>query len=107
VSAIVVAGAVAGFAIYTFGWRDGASEATPNRNEALLASSHAYVDRPGDVFKVPAIATRCVVSQEGGSANVVCAHIPRARHQVYFYKDRLQVWRTGSPGRGPVFSARP
>jgi hypothetical protein len=104
--AIVVAGAVAAFAIYTFGWRDDDGDPVPDASGALVGT-HVYVGRPGDVFRVPATATRCLVSQEGGAANIICTHVPRGRHQVYFYEDRIQVWRSGSPDRGPIFSARP
>lgn len=105
-AAIVVAGAVAAFAIYTFGGRDDNSASTRQQSGALV-STHVYVGRQGDVFKVPATGTRCLVSREGGAANIICTHMPRGRHQVYFYKDRIQVWRRGEPGRGPIFSAKP
>ena len=87
--AIVVAGAVAAFAIYTFGWRDDDGDRTP-RARAELVGTHVYFGRPNDVFKVPATGTRCLVSAEGGAANVICTHVPRGRHQVYFYEDRIQ-----------------
>lgn len=105
--AIIVVGTVGAFAIYTFGWRDDGSDRKNPQRSRTLAGTHVYVGHQGDVFKVPATATRCVVSQEGGFTNIVCTHMPRGRHQVYFYKDRIQVWRSGKPGQGPIFSARP
>jgi hypothetical protein len=105
-AAIVVAGAVAAFGIYTFGWR-GDDNALARQQSGAQTGNRVFVGRQGDVFSVPATGTRCLVSQEGGAANVICTHMPRGRHQVYFYKDRIQVWRSGHPGRGPIFSARP
>jgi hypothetical protein len=104
--AIVVAGAVAALAIYTFGWRDDDGDQVPRAGPAPVGP-HVYVGRQGDVFRVPATGTRCLVSQEGGAANLICTHVSRGRHQVYFYEDRIQVWRNGNPDRGPIFSARP
>lgn len=69
------------------------------------AMSHVYTGRIGDAFRIPAAATRCVVSQEGGAANVVCAHTPKSRYSVVFFRDNLFVYRTGNPDN-PVFSAR-
>lgn len=70
-------------------------------------SAHVYTGRFGDVFRVPAAATRCLVSAEAGAANVHCAHMPiaRARYEVVFYKNNLFVYRYGHPDN-PVFSAR-
>jgi hypothetical protein len=42
-------------------------------------NSRVYTGRAGDVFRVSAAATRCFVSQEGGSANTTCRHTPLAR----------------------------
>ena len=64
-----------------------------------------YTGRDGDVFRAPAAATRCVVSREAGAANLVCAHTPRPRYSVVFFKDNLFVYRNGNPAN-PVFSAR-
>lgn len=68
-------------------------------------SSHVFTGRLGDVFRVPAAATRCVVSVEGGAANTMCRHTPRARYSVVFYRDNLLVYRNGRPD-SPVFSAK-
>ena len=65
-----------------------------------------YTGRLGDRFRVPVAAAECQVFAEGGFPTLYCSHKPTARYQVYFYKDRLQVWRNGNPD-GPVFSARP
>ncbi len=70
-------------------------------------AGHIYTGRIGDSFRVPAAATRCLVSTEGGATDVICAHSPsaRARYSVVFYKDNLFVFRNGNPD-SPVFSAR-
>jgi hypothetical protein len=74
-----------------------ASVATPK--------SHVHTGRAGDVFRVPSAAARCTVSAEGGSPDLYCVHTPRARHQVYFFRDAILVWRVGNPDT-PVFSTK-
>ena len=78
--------------------------ATNLGNASATTSRHVYTGGQGDVFRVPAAATRCVVSQEGGFPNLVCDRIPRGRYTVVFYKDSFLVWRIGK--EDPVFSAR-
>jgi hypothetical protein len=73
------------------------ARATPN--------SRVFVGRQGDTFRVPAAATRCFVSAEAGSTNVICNHVGKHRYEVVLYKDNLLVFRVGRPDR-PVFSAR-
>ena len=70
-------------------------------------ASHIYTGTIGDTFRVPAAATRCLVSTEGGAPDVICAHTPvsRARYDIVFYKNNLFVFRNGNPDK-PVFSAR-
>ena len=34
--------------------------------------SHVYTGRAGEVFRVPAVAARCTVSEEGGSPDLYC-----------------------------------
>jgi hypothetical protein len=99
--AIVVAGAVAVFAVYVYGWRESENTVTTR-----AGATRVYTGRLGDVFRVPAAAAECRVFQEGAFPTLYCVHRPTARYQVYFYKDRLQVWRNGNPD-GPVFSERP
>lgn len=81
--------------------------ATSPGDASAKTSGRVYTGRFGDVFRVPAATTRCLVSAEAGAANVHCAHIPiaRARYEVVFYKNNLFVYRTGHPDN-PVFSAR-
>jgi hypothetical protein len=68
-------------------------------------SRHIWVGHQGDVLRVPAAATRCVVSGEGGFPDLFCSRIPRGRYTVTFFTDRIQVWRNGHPEK-PAFSAR-
>ena len=63
-----------------------------------------YTARVGDVVRVPSAAAQCKVGQEAGAVNLVCAHTPRARFSVVFFKDNLLVYRNGNPDK-PVFSA--
>jgi hypothetical protein len=85
--AILVAGGIAGFAIYTFGWRD-----DRDRTTLSLRGHHVYTIRPGDVLHVPTTATRCVASHEGGIPNLFCSRSRRGRYQVVFWKDEVQVF---------------
>jgi hypothetical protein len=112
--AIVVAGAVAGFAIYTFGWhnRGGTrtSLAVPVATVKDVVGTHrVYTLRDGDVVLRPGAATRCEASGEGGVPNLFCTRIGGGRHQVIFYKDSVLVWpldcRACGPD-GPVFTYR-
>ena len=66
-----------------------------------------YTGRFGDVFRVPAAATRCLVGAEAGAARVTCSHTPvaQARYSVVFFSANLFVYRNGRPD-DPVFSAR-
>ena len=79
--------------------------ATSPDTASATTSGHVYTGRLGDVFRVPAAATRCLVSEEGGAADLICAHTPRSRYSVVFFKDDLFVYRNGNPDT-PVFSAR-
>lgn len=81
--------------------------ATRPGDASAMTSARVYTGHFGDVFRVPAAATRCVVSAEAGAANVHCGDMPigRARYEVVFYKNNLFVYRNGRP-HNPVFSAR-
>jgi hypothetical protein len=72
---------------------------------AAAGTERVYTGRVGDVFRVPATATRCTVSREAGAADLICEHTPRTRYSVVFFKDNLFVYRNGNPD-SPVFSAR-
>jgi len=102
---IVVAGAVVGFAIYTFGWHDDHRSAAVNSTNG----HRVYTLRGGDIVRRPNAGTQCVASVEGGFPNLFCTRIGGGRHQVIFYKDSVLVWpldcRRCGPG-GPVFTYR-
>lgn len=103
--AIVVAGAVAAFAVYTFGWRDDDEDDSPATAAAATSGGRVYTLRRGDVVRVPAAATRCVASTEGGAPNLFCTRIGRGRYQVVLYPDWIHVWKVGEPDDS-AFSAR-
>jgi hypothetical protein len=95
---IVVAGAVAAFAIYTFGWQD--NSGGPRTTAAVARRDHVYTLSEGDVVRVPAAAARCEVSGEAGIPNFYCVHTGRTRYQVFLWSDRADLYdlaRHGEP----------
>jgi hypothetical protein len=86
----------AAFAVGRMTATDGASAA---------ASARVYTGRQGDVFRVPSVATRCVVTSEGGFARLYCSRIGGGRYTVDFFSRSILVWRKGNPD-APVFSTR-
>jgi hypothetical protein len=101
--AVVVAGAVGAFAVYTFGWRDDRNIGTGN-TVSSARGPRSYVLRDGDVVLRPAAATRCLASGEGGFPNLVCTRIGGGRHDVVFYDDSVLVWPHARGADGPPFS---
>lgn len=97
---IVVAGAAAGFAIYTFGWRDD-GEHQSNSASVSVRGRHVFTLRQGDIVNVPATATRCEASHEGGIPNLFCTRTARGRYQVVFWKDEVQIYDLAR-NRGPM-----
>ena len=100
--AVVVAGIVGAFAIYTLGresGNDGETDAAP-----ATAGPRVYTLRIGDVVRVPDAATECQASQEAGQPNLFCTRVPRGRHQVIFYEDNVLVWPLARGPDGPPFS---
>jgi hypothetical protein len=94
--AIVVAGAVGAFAVYTFGRHD----------DAEAPVRHVYTVHSGDVVHVPQAATSCVVSQEGGFPNFFCEGTPRSRYQVVIFSDVAQLYdlEAGGEPLDPTYS---
>jgi hypothetical protein len=92
--AILVAGAVGIFAVYTFGWRDG--------TEAPKRGASTYTIRRGDVVVVPAAATRCEASGEGGVPNLFCEGTPRSRYQVAIWSDEAELYDLEAGGEPMV-----
>ena len=99
--AVVVAGAVAGLAIYTFAWRESGSHRT-FPTASIIKGGHGYALQRGDVIRVPAAATRCEASREGGYPNLFCSRMSGGRYDVVFYKDSVLVW--SSPDKAISYS---
>jgi len=104
--ALVIGGAVAAFAIYTFGWHD---DHRPQTGSVTTETGRhrLYTIRSGDVVRVPATATQCEASHEAGLANLFCAPVgSQGRYQVVFWSDRVDLYdlaRHGEP-MVPTFS---
>src|SRR5437762_2887853 len=92
--AIVVAGAVAMFAVYTFSRDDMSSE------HAATARPRVFTLHEGDVVRIPITKTRCEVSGEAGIPNLFCTHTRRTRYQVVIWSDQADLYdlaRHGEP----------
>jgi hypothetical protein len=104
--ALTLAGALAAFAIYTFGWhekgsgRKSSGRAIPSVR-TVGGNQRVYTLRDGDVVLRPEAAVRCEASGEGGIPNLFCTRIGGGRHQVIFYKDTVLVWPLDCRGCGP------
>jgi hypothetical protein len=81
--------------------RETSSSTTSTRTTRTAPSTRVYTVRGGDVVRVPAAATRCEASQEGGFSNFLCSREPEGRFQVVFYKDSVLVSRVGDPDNPP------
>lgn len=107
--AIVVAGAVGAFAVYTFGWKDtGGTVKTQTVYVTTSTGRHRlYTVRQGDVIRDPVTLTQCETSHEAGIPNLFCTHAgKRSRYQVVFWSDAVDVYdlaRHGEP-MVPTFS---
>ena len=93
--AVAAAGAVGGFAVYTFGWHNDGSD---------RHAGHVFTLRDGDVVVRPSAATRCEASGEGGRPNLFCTRLHGGRHQVIFYSNSVLVWPLARGPDGPPFS---
>lgn len=97
---VVVVGAVAAFAIYTFGWRDNGGGSGGGTIPTVAGRHHIFTLSEGDVVRVPPAAARCEVSQEAGIPNFYCVHTGRTRYQVFLWSDRADLYdlaRHGEP----------
>jgi hypothetical protein len=92
--AILTAGAVGAFAVYTFGWRHDGE--TPKRGV------NTYTVRWGDVVVVPAAAARCEATGEGGIPNLFCQGTPRSRYQVVIWSDQADLYDLEAGGEPMV-----
>ena len=57
-------------------------------------------------MRVPAAATECEASGEGGRPNFFCTRMPEGRHQIIFYEDSVLVWPLSRGPDGPPFVYR-
>jgi len=87
---IAAAGALAAFAIYTFGWHN--DSGSPHTTSTVAQGHHVYTVSEGDVVQVPAAAARCEVSGEAGIPNFYCVHTGRTGYQVFLWKDRADLY---------------
>jgi hypothetical protein len=100
--AIVVSGAVAAFAICTFGLDDSSTAnggSAPKRTDPFVktvsdatGTYRVYTLRDGDYVRRSQAAVECLASQEGGFPNLFCLRIGGGRHSIVFYKDSVQVY---------------
>ena len=89
--AIVVAGAVAAFAVYTFG------------GDADDASGpQVYTLRQGDRVRMPSVATECLATQEGGFPRLHCSRTSRGRYEVDIFADTVHLYDHEAPGAEPM-----
>jgi len=107
--AIVVAGAVGAFAVYTFGWKDAGGDRQIRTVYVTTETGRhrLYTIREGDVIRDPVTLTQCETSHEAGIPNLFCTHAGnRSRYQVVFWSDAVDVYdlaRHGEP-MVPTFS---
>jgi hypothetical protein len=110
--AILVGGAAAASAAYTFGWHDSAARTitvttTAKRDPYVKTvkdpsgTYRVYTLRYGDIVRRPQAATRCRAEGEGGSPNLFCDRIGSGRHEIIFYRDSVLVWPLDCPACGP------
>jgi hypothetical protein len=106
--AILVAGAVAAFAVYTFGWHESDAASVPTASVTTATGRHRlYTIRGGDVIRVPATATECEATGEAGIPNLFCTRLGhRSRYQVVFWSDRVDLYDLALHGEPmePTFS---
>jgi hypothetical protein len=93
---VLVMGAVGAFAIYTLGWRDGETD------EATPPGARVYTLRQGDRVRVPAVATECLATQEGGFARLHCSRTSRGRYQVDIFADTVHLYDLDAPDAEPM-----
>jgi hypothetical protein len=93
---IVVAGAVAAFAIYTVSWRDGKEE------QVLPREPRVYTLRQGDVVRMPSVEVECQATHEADIPRLFCARTRRGRYQVEIWKDSVGLYDLESPHAEPM-----
>jgi hypothetical protein len=114
--AIVVGGAVAAFAVYTFGWHDTADRGSASPTQRtdpfvktvtdVTGTHRIYTLRYGDIVVRPGAAARCAAYQEGGFPNLHCTRIGNGRHTFVFYENSVQVYGPNAEPMTPSDSFR-
>jgi hypothetical protein len=93
--AIVVGGAVAAFAVYTFG-SDEEVKPTPPSN-----GPRVFTLRQGDIARMPSAATECLATHEAGFPRLFCTRTGSSRYQVIINRDVVQVYDLEDPDTEP------
>lgn len=93
---VLVAGTVGAFAVYTFGWRDDATD------EPTPPGARVYTLSQGDRVRMPAVATECLATQEGGFPRLHCSRTSRGRYQVDIFADTVHLYDLEAPNAEPM-----
>lgn len=93
---VLVAGAVAAFAVYTFGSRDEESSPPTRRGPAV------YTLRQGDRVRMPSVATECEATVEGAFPRLHCSRTSRGRYQVDIFADTVHLYDLEAPNAEPM-----
>jgi hypothetical protein len=94
--AIVVAGAVAAFAIYTVGWRDG------DEGRVTPREPRVYTLRQGDIVRMPSVEVECEATHEANIPRLFCTRTRRGRYQVEIWRDSVGLYDLESPDAEPM-----
>jgi len=98
-AALLLSGALAG-AFFV-----GRLSQPPRAAAAAARGGTVFSAARGDVIRIPGIRTRCVVSEEAGSLELLCDHVRRGRYELVLFSDQLLVYRNGNPDK-PRFAVR-
>jgi hypothetical protein len=93
--AILVTGAVATFAVYTFG-SDDEAELTQTSTAPRVFSLEQ-----GDIVRMPSAATECEATHEAGFPRLFCTRTSASRYQVIINRDVVQVYDLKDPDVEP------
>lgn len=94
---IVVAGAVAAFAIYAFGWRDDNAQQPP-----LPVGQRIFTLQQGDRVRMRSVAVECEATQEGGFPRLYCSRTSRSRYEVDIFAHSVHLYDHESPNAEPM-----
>ena len=94
--AILVAGAVAAFSVYAFGWQN-----EETRTGQQPPGVHVYILQQGDIARMPAAATECEATAEASFPKLFCTRTGASRYQVIINRDVVQVYDLKDPDVEP------